>query len=116
MDFGLHRGQQRGSPKDDGYYQDAEISTLVWLGAIREPTELVEFCDVILLNRVIGEPLIKTELAPCVCRDDPMTVPEATPILTPALSPFVIGVIVARLWTGEPTNKMLGTFGVAVFP
>ncbi len=83
---------------------------------MRAPTAFVEFCIVRLVSRVTGEPLIKTELAPNVCLAGPITVPEATPILTPALSPVVMGKFVAMLCTGEPANKIFMALVMPVGP
>lgn len=51
-----------------------------------------------LVIRDAGIPPMRHVNAPVRCRDGPMTVPDATPMLTPALSPLVIVTEVERLW------------------
>ncbi len=105
-------GVQFSPGRDHG----ARSITLGWLGTSLAPGQLVEFCKETLVIRVAGIPPISTVKAPVKCLDGPMTVPEATPMATPELSPFVMGIVVPRLWTGI---HMISTFtwdGMAVGP
>jgi hypothetical protein len=52
--------------------------------------------------RVQGVPFSSTVNAPVMWREGPITVCDTTPISTPALSPLVIGVVVAMLCAGVP--------------
>ena len=45
-----------------------------------------------------------------------MTMPDATPRPTPALSPLVMGVIVPRLWAGIAMIITVIWLGIAVGP
>ena len=62
-----------------------------------------------LVSRVAGMPFISTVKAPVTWRCGPITVPEATPIDTPALSPLVIGMLVPMLWLGMHIVMIVGT-------
>src|SRR5688572_32138917 len=66
--------------------------------------------------RVAGMPLSSTVNAPVTCRDGPMTVPEATPMFTPELSPLVMGMVVPRLCAGMHMKRIVGQFGMAIGP
>ena len=76
------------------------IKTLIWLGDKLIPGALVLFWMVGLSIVVAGMQLLNTLKLPSICLDGPITKPDATPIATPALSPLLNGVTVARLWSG----------------
>lgn len=98
-----------------GHY-GARSSNKVWLGTVRTPGQLVLFCNEALVNLVAGMPLKSTVNAPVKCRLGPMTVPDATPMLMPALSPFVMGIVVPMLCAGPPMMRILGQLGMAMGP
>ncbi|MCY1220315.1 hypothetical protein D9M72_323250 [compost metagenome] len=83
---------------------------------MRMPTMLQRFCTARLVMRVQGVPLSSTVNAPVMWRDGPITVCDTTPMSTPALSPLVIGVVVAMLCTGVPPYRMFQALGRAVGP
>ncbi len=74
----------------------ASNKTLTWLGAMRQPGQLVEFCNDMLVILVAGMPPMSTVNDPVKCRAGPITMPEATSfvpgdaqrttMLSPALS------------------------------
>ena len=74
------------------------------------------FCSDIEVSRVAGIPENSTVNAPVRCRDGPMTVPDATPMDTPALSPFVSGIVVPRLCAGIAMIITVIWLGIAVGP
>lgn len=90
--------------------------TLGWLGTIRAPGALVLFWTVTLVSRVAGMPQISVVKAPVRCRLGPIIVPDATPVTTPRLSPFVCGVTVAMLCAGAKTMSTFACAGTAVGP
>jgi hypothetical protein len=90
--------------------------TFVWLGTILVPGQLVEFWSDMLVSFVAGVPPTSTLKAAVRCLHGPMTVPEATPIDTPALSPLVMGMVVAILCTGIHIMRTLNWEGTAVGP
>jgi hypothetical protein len=96
--------------------QGASRSTVGWLGTSRAPGAFVEFCSDIEVSRVAGIPENSTVNAPVRCRDGPMTVPDATPMDTPALSPFVSGIVVPRLCAGIAMIITVIWLGIAVGP
>jgi hypothetical protein len=92
------------------------MRTFTWLGANLAPGTFVEFCSDALVKRVAGIPPNKQVNAPVKCRDGPITVPDATPVTTPALSPLVIGIMVSRLCAGAHINNTLKTGFAAIGP
>ena len=71
-----------------------------------------------LVSLDAGIPSTNPVKAPVMCREGPMTQPDATPRLTPALSPLVMGISVRRVWTGIMFMKtfLLAVPGLAVGP
>ena len=45
-----------------------------------------------------------------------MTVPDATPVARPGLSPFVMGMVVPMLCAGMPMISIVGQLGIAMGP
>lgn len=87
--------------------QGDRIRTLNWLGTRSTPGQLVLFCRAMLVMRVAGIPPIRHVKEAVMLRFGPITVPDATPVLTPALSPFVRGTMVLMLWAGAQLNRIL---------
>ena len=74
--------------------------TFTWLGTIRAPGQFVLFWSDMLVIRVAGAlPTIVVNDA-VRCRSGPMTIADATPVATPALSPFERGTVVSMLCAG----------------
>jgi hypothetical protein len=94
----------------------AKSNTFVWLGAIRLPGMFVEFCNDMLVSLVPGIPAMSTVNEPVTCREGPITIPDATPVATPALSPLVIGIVVLMLCTGMAVMRILYTAPTAMGP
>ena len=63
-----------------------------------------------------GIPRKRTVNAPVKWRLGPMTVPDATPVATPGLSPFVMGMVVPKLCAGIPMIRIVGQLGMAIGP
>jgi hypothetical protein len=97
-----------GVPFSSCNFYGASNSTFTWLGTILAPGQLVEFWSDMLVILVAGIPTTRTVKAAVKCLCGPMTVPEATPIETPGLSPLVKGIVVAMLWTGIAMMRTLG--------
>ena len=83
------------------------MTTFTWLGASRAPGQLVEFCNDVLVTRVAGMPPTRHVKPPVRCREGPITIPDATPVASPALSPLVMGIEVPRLWAGAHMKSTL---------
>ena len=92
------------------------MRTFTWLGTSRQPGQFVEFCKDALVTRVAGMPPTRHVKAPVRCREGPMTVPDATPVATPELSPLVMGIVVPRLWAGAHMKSTLGTIFTPMGP
>src|SRR5690606_8617028 len=90
--------------------------TFGWLGTSRTPGQFVLFWMVTLVIRVAGKPPTKQVTQGRMCREGPITTPEATPVATPGLSPLVSGIVVARLWAGIRKKKVWNCEGIAVGP
>src|SRR5664279_2278820 len=69
-----------------------------------------------LVKRVAGAPPMTTVNAAVTWRAGPITVPEATPVATPALSPLDIGTVDASVCTGAPSMRTLYAAPNAVGP
>ena len=80
---------------------------MVWLGATRTPGQFVEFCKEVLVSFVAGMPPTSTVKEAVRCFDGPITMPDATPVLTPALSPFESGTCVLILCAGAHIMRTL---------
>ena len=78
------------------------------------PGAFVLFCKVTLVSRASGIPPTSTENAPVIVRAGPITEPDAIPVPTPALSPFVMGGDVPRLCAGVHVISTLATNPVLV--
>jgi hypothetical protein len=94
----------------------ASASIVTWLGTSRQPTMLVLFCRVIEVNRVMGMPPMIVVNDPSRWREGPITMPDATPVSRPALSPFESGITVAMLCTCIAMISVVTWLGIAVGP
>ena len=95
-------------------YYGAKIITLTWLGTMEHAGQFVEFVMVIDVKRVAGMPPTSAVNAAVTCREGPMTMPDATPIATPGLSPFVMGTVVDMLCAGAHMNSTLYAAGIPI--
>ena len=88
---------------------------LIWDGDSATPTALgaIPFCAVGSSILVAGAALMKYLDDPMTWREGPAIIPEATPPLTPAMSPSDVAPIVIRFWAGMPMMNMLVTVGTA---
>jgi hypothetical protein len=81
---------------------------LVWLGWRRVFVgQFVPLPEDIIVNRVAGLPPIMTLDADVDGLAFPITIPDATPVPTPALSPLVIGMVVPWLCAGALQMRTL---------
>jgi len=78
-----------------------KTSSVTWLGARETPGQfmLKPLCPVKLVIRWAGAPSIKTVKLPRMNSVGPITSPDATPMFTPALSPFDSGIM--DIWLSE---------------
>src|SRR5579859_2568006 len=81
---------------------------------MRAPTQFVLFCIDMLVSRVAGMPFSRTVNAPVMCRAGPITHPDATPVATPALSPFDRGIVVDMLWAGAHSKRIVYAAGTPI--
>jgi hypothetical protein len=92
-------------------------STFVWLGASRVFVgQFVPLAMEVIVKRVAGLPPMRTLNAAVVGLSFPITIPEATPVPRPALSPLVIGTEVPMLCAGALAMSTLSTKDTAVAP
>jgi hypothetical protein len=106
-----HGGREGGIKKSGRQHQHLELA--------RHDAHADDVAAVLhdrLVMRVQGVPLSSTVNAPVMWREGPITVCDTTPISTPALSPLVMGVTVARLCAGAPPYRMFQALGMAVGP
>src|SRR5580698_7762034 len=93
------------------------MSTATWLGTSRTlPGQLVPLLTDIDVSRVAGAPPTRKVKAPVSGVAGPITVPDATPMARPALSPLVRGIIVDMLCAGAHEKRTLYTAGTPIGP
>jgi hypothetical protein len=78
--------------------------------------QFVPFPEDVMVKRVAGLPPMCTFDADVEGLALPMTMPDATPVPTPALSPLVIGIVVPELCAGAPQMRTLYTADTAEAP
>ena len=90
--------------------------TLIWLGASEAPKAPgdMPFCPVGFNILVTGKPPYKTFILPIKCLHGPITMPDIGFIMTPPLSPLLMGVIVIRLCAGIASISTFTCDGIAV--
>ena len=90
--------------------------TLIWLGASEAPKAPgdMPFCPVGFNILVTGKPPYKTLKLPIRCLDGPITMPDIGFIMTPPLSPLLIGVTVIKLCAGIASISTLNCDGIAI--
>jgi hypothetical protein len=82
------------------------MDTFVWLGAMREFVgQFVPLPLEVMLMKVAGLPPMLTLVDDVDGLALPITMPDATPVPTPALSPLVMGIVVPELCAGALTTR-----------